>query len=56
MTDAKDETIAKAVRVMGEILRLEVGIPPSILGRVREAYDGLRDALGKGANDGRDDD
>ena len=45
MTDAKDKGIANAVRAMGEILRLDVGIPPSILGRVREAYDGLRAAL-----------
>jgi len=55
MTDAKDKSIVKAVRAMGEILRLDVGIPPSIIGRVREAYDGLRDALGKDASDGRDD-
>ena len=54
MTDAKDKSIVKAVRAMGEILRLDVGIPPSIIGRVREAYDGLRAAL-KEAGDGRED-
>ena len=49
-----EQNAAAAAEAMGEILRLDVGIPPSILGRVREAYDGLRAAL-KEASDGRED-
>ena len=46
-----EQNAAAAAEAMGEILRLEVGIPLSILGRVREAYDGLRAALREGEND-----